>query len=69
MLFVVQEKRRPYLVNVIELDEDARTLGRRHAAIAATRFDTCTTSGLWPGYGDDVALASLPPWATRREGI
>lgn len=69
MLFVVQEKRRPYLVNVIELDEDARELGRRHNAIAATLFDRYTTEGHWPGYGDGVALASLPPWALRREAL
>ena len=68
-LFVVQETRPPYLVNVIELDADAIQLGRRHNAIAAARFDRCTTDGRWPGYGDDVTLASLPPWALKREGI
>lgn len=69
MVFVVQEKRRPYLVNVIELDEDARTLGRRHNAVAAALFDRYTTEGRWPGYGDGVALASLPPWALKREAL
>lgn len=69
MLFVVQEKRPPYLVNVIELNADSRDLGRRHNAIAASLFDRYTTEGHWPGYGDDVALASLPVWALRREGL
>jgi len=69
MLFVVQEKKPPFLVNVVELDTDARELGRRHNAIAATLFDRYTTEGRWPGYGDDVALASLPPWVLKREDL
>lgn len=68
-LFVVQEKTPPYLVNVIELDGDAMDLGRRHNAIAAAIFDRCLTAGDWPGYGDAVDVASLPPWALKREGI
>lgn len=68
-LFIVQEKRRPYLVNVIELDEDAVEVGRRLNDIAVTRFHNCTTAGIWPGYGEGVALASLPPWILRREDI
>lgn len=68
-LFVVQETRKPYLVNVIELDADSIDLGRRHNAVAAALFDRYTSAGHWPGYGDDVTLASLPPWALRREDL
>lgn len=68
-LFVVQEKRPPYLVNVIELDHDAQTLGDRLNEHAAYLFDQCLTVGHWPGYGDDVAIASLPPWILNREGL
>lgn len=69
MIFVVQEKRRPYLVNVVELDWNARELGRRHNAIAANLFDRYTTAGHWPGYGDEIDVATLPPWILKREGL
>ena len=69
MLFVVQEKAPPHLVNVVELDGAARELGRRHNAIAARLFDRYTTSGHWPGYGDDVDVAGLPAWILKREGL
>lgn len=68
-LFVVQEKRPPWLVNVIELDLDARLLGGRQNDVAATRFHRCLEAGRWPGYGDDVDIASLPPWLLKREGL
>lgn len=68
-VFVVQEKAAPYAVNVIELDADAVEMGRRRNDIAHTRFDRCLTENRWPGYGDDVTLASLPRWLLAREDL
>lgn len=69
LLFVVQETCQPYEINVIELDAGAKELGDRHMDVAANLFDRCVTSGEWPGYPEGVNLASVPAWATRREGI
>lgn len=68
-LFVVQEKRPPYLVNVIELDHDAHLLGDRLNDTAHNLFHQCLTTGRWPGYGDDIDVASLPPWTLKQNGL
>lgn len=64
-LFVAQEKEPPYLVNVIQLDEDARAAGRERNRRAIERFRDCTEAGRWPGYSEDIEQISLPPWALR----
>lgn len=62
-VFVVQEKEPPYLVNVIELDETALTIGRDRNRRAIATWIECTAKNEWPGYGTDVELVSLPRWA------
>lgn len=64
-VFVFQEKDPPYLVNVAQLDAAAVQSGRIACRAAAEIFRDCTESGLWPGYGPEIADISLPPWATR----
>jgi hypothetical protein len=63
--FIVQEKTPPYLVEVIELDEDALDLGRRRNALALQVYRDCRAAGLWPGYrrDDESTVVSLPRWA------
>jgi hypothetical protein len=68
-VFVVQEKKPPYLVNVIELDFEARQLADRQNDIAHNRFHRCLAEDRWPGYGDDVDVASLPAWYLRQNGM
>lgn len=63
-LFVVQEKEPPYLVSVIELDEDALEQGRRLNREAIRIYAECQQKNEWPGYGEDVHLVSLPAYAT-----
>ncbi|AXH89436.1 PD-(D/E)XK nuclease-like domain-containing protein [Micromonospora aurantiaca] len=68
-VFVFQEKTPPYLVTVVELDAVALIKGRELNRQALRLYADCTTTGLWPGYADahDIALISLPAWATRTE--
>ena len=66
-LFVIQEKHAPYLVNVIELDRDAVELGRRLNRLAIETYARCMESGIWPGYGNDVARIELPQWAAYQQ--
>lgn len=62
MMFVVQEKTAPYLVNVIELDENAINIGRALNEKAIRLYQDCKAADSWPGYPltDPV---SLPKWA------
>lgn len=65
MLFVVQEKTAPYLVNVIELSSIAIDYGRDLNRQAIDIYARCTETGQWPGYSDGIELISLPGWVER----
>lgn len=67
LLFVVQEKKPPYLVNVIGLDYFAREIGRAKNRRAIETFAQCTASGVWPGYGDEPNYLQLPGWVENRD--
>jgi len=62
MQFVVQEKTAPYLVNVIELNEEAVNMGRALNEHAIRTYMTCKTTGVWPGYQSGEPI-SLPKYA------
>lgn len=61
-LFIVQEKTPPFLVNVIELPAHWLLMGRDRNLRARETYAACTESGVWPGYSDDVQMASPPAW-------
>ena len=63
LVFIVQEKSPPYLVNVLELDGPALLVGQQRNRRAIDVYRECRESGVWPGYGDDVAVVGLPRWA------
>jgi hypothetical protein len=63
-VFVVQEKEPPFLVSVVQLDENARDLGRRRVAEALELFAWCQERDEWPGF-DGVEVVDLPPWSYR----
>lgn len=65
--FVVQEKEPPFLVSVVEYDDQAIAEGRRLNRQAIELYARCQESGRWPGYADDdVVTISLPGWVARR---
>lgn len=63
-LFILVEKAPPYLVSVVELDDEATGIGRNLNAQAIHTYNHCTATGHWPGYAA-AAPISLPAWATR----
>lgn len=65
-LFVVQEKTRPYVVTVTELDASAMAVGRFLNRRAINTYCECVTTGVWPGYSDSIALTSMPGWYLRQ---
>lgn len=66
MVFVVQEKTAPYLVNVIELTTIAGEYGRDQNRQALAIYAKCVETGRWPGYSDDIEMISLPGWVEHK---
>lgn len=67
-IFVVQEKKPPYLVSVVELHPEAVRIGRARNERAIDTYRTCIKNGDWPGYTDDEpAEIMLPAWADKGE--
>lgn len=65
-VFVLVEKDPPYLVSVVELDDDAIRVGRQRNRKAIDVFADCTESNDWPGYSPDVVPVSLPYWTVKQ---
>ena len=68
MLLIVQEKKAPYLVNIIGFDFFSREIGRAKNRVAIEKFAECTASGHWPGYADENPnYLALPGYAENRD--
>lgn len=64
-VFVVQEKTAPYLISVVELDPTAMRIGSILNRRAINTFAECNSTGIWPGYSNDVEHVRLPIWIER----
>lgn len=68
MLLIVQEKKPPYLVNVIGFEFFSRAIGRAKNRAAIEKFAECTASGHWPGFADhNPNYLALPGYAENRD--
>lgn len=67
-VFIVQEKTAPYLVSVVELDDDARDVGAQRNAVARRLFQHCTATDTWPAY-PGIARVSVPNARPAKEYI
>lgn len=65
-LLVMQEKKPPYLVNVVEPDVIALRIARSLNRRAIDTYAECLTNDHWPGYGDDIKLVNLPPYTENK---
>lgn len=61
-LFVVVEKDPPYLVGVNELDVIFQQMGDVAAGEARRRYRQGVETGNWPGYSDEIEMASPSAW-------
>ncbi|MET8864631.1 PD-(D/E)XK nuclease-like domain-containing protein [Nonomuraea sp. NPDC004580] len=68
-VFVFQEKDPPYLVTVVQLDDEALHVARERNRRAMETYAACVEADHWPGYSDDIELITLPAWATREENL
>lgn len=63
-VFIAIEKEAPYLTAVHQLPSMWMDMGRTKARRARELYTQCTTSGVWPGYPDEVQLLTPPVWET-----
>lgn len=61
--FVAQEKVRPYVVTVAEVDVTGLRIGHERNREAIDIYARCTETGHWPAYSESPVVVSLPQWA------
>jgi hypothetical protein len=64
-ILLAQEKTPPYLTSLHEFDRPAIEAGDRIVTAGARIFAACRETDIWPGYGDQTNVMSLPSWAGR----
>ncbi|MDX3328838.1 PD-(D/E)XK nuclease-like domain-containing protein [Streptomyces sp. ME02-6979-3A] len=67
LLLIVQEKKAPYLINVIGIEFGSRIIGGAKNRAAINTFAECMSTGNWPGYGDEPNYLALPGYAENRD--
>ena len=68
LLLIAQEKKPPYLVNVIGIEFGSRVIAGAKNRSAIETFADCTRTGHWPGYADDEPnYLALPGYAENRD--
>lgn len=66
-VFVAQEKKKPYAVQVYVADDAFLEMGWKQREKGLATFLECQTSGIWPGYPEKVLSLSPPNWAFYTE--
>lgn len=64
--FICQEKEAPYLVRVIELDDEALMVGDALMRKAIDTYVECATADYWPAHPQQIETIGLPGWASHR---
>ncbi|MDX3183564.1 PD-(D/E)XK nuclease-like domain-containing protein [Streptomyces sp. ME02-7008A-1] len=67
LLLIVQEKKAPFLINVIGIEFGSRIIGGAKNRAAINTFAECMSTGNWPGYGDEPNYLALPGYAENRD--
>ena len=68
-LFLAQEKKAPYAINVIEVSEDVMKIGVAKFHELLEKYHECRIADIWPGYMDsDIPNETqLPGWWSLQE--
>jgi len=64
-VFVVVEKKEPYLVACYVASARMLVTGEKHFRRDLAAYAECLQSGNWPGYADTIQELELPVWADR----
>lgn len=68
LLLIAQEKKPPFLVNVIGITLGSRLIAGAKNRHAIETFAKCSSTGYWPGYADDEPnYLELPGYAEARD--
>jgi hypothetical protein len=68
LLLIAQEKKPPYLVNVIGIEFGSRVIAGAKNRRAIEIFAECSSTGYWPGYADEEPnYLALPGYAENRD--
>lgn len=68
LLLIVQEKKAPYLINVIGIEFGSRVIAGAKNRAAIEKFAECMSTGHWPGYADaEPNYLPLPAYAENRD--
>ncbi|MDX3713439.1 PD-(D/E)XK nuclease-like domain-containing protein [Streptomyces europaeiscabiei] len=68
LLLIAQEKKPPYLVNVIGIEFGSRVIAGAKNRAAIEKFAECMSTGQWPGYADNEPnYLPLPGYAENRD--
>lgn len=65
--FIFVETAPPFAVTPVDLDGEWATVGVSKFMRALAKWQECTASGIWPGYGTEVQRLEAPPWALAAE--
>lgn len=66
-IFLAVETEWPYAANALMLDDTGRDQGRRDYRRNLNTYAECRTTGIWPGYSDQIEIITLPAWAIKEE--
>ncbi len=66
--WIAVETSAPYAVAVYQIHPDALALGTKQMNDALELIGQCEDNATWPGYGDDIQLLNLPPYAYKAGG-
>ena len=61
--FVAVESEWPYQAQAIAIEDKSREQGRREYRRDLLLYAQCRRRDEWPGYGQEIQLVDLPPWA------
>ena len=64
--WAVCETKEPNLVRVFDADDEALQMGLDETLAHLAQYKACRDAGVWPGWGDGMEIAGLPPWAMKR---
>ncbi|MGW7053073.1 PD-(D/E)XK nuclease-like domain-containing protein [Streptomyces sp. NPDC054887] len=67
LLLIAQEKKPPYLINVVGIEFGSRVIGRAKNRRAIEIWADASATGVWHGYGDEPNYLALPGWAENRD--
>lgn len=68
-VFLPVEKEPPYAVAAFEVHEDTVRAGKSEYRKALQTYADCVSTGIWPGYADEVKMINLSDWALKESGI